>query len=59
MSINSDFAQYREWGLTTKEPYKLRNVGEKDTIPPIIDDVESKHVKLPGWLNHKRGKAKL
>lgn len=72
MSINSDYAQYREYGLTSGKLEFRRGEAHSDEIgwivsdsdkpkveEPIIDDVKKKHVILPGWLNKKRGKAKL
>ena len=55
MNINTDYAQYRDWGQRL-EPQEKEQKKEDE---PVKDEVKKKHVTLPGWLSKKRGKAKL
>lgn len=66
MTINSDYAQYRDWGLNNHKDEKptlpeepKKNIGEPEQNQSDYRPIVKKHVTLPGWLSKKRGKAKL
>jgi hypothetical protein len=52
MTINTDYAQYRDWGLMPKEP-------EKPKEEPKKDDTIKSNVTSPKWLKNGRSRAKL
>jgi hypothetical protein len=67
MNINTDYAQYFEWGITpVKSTYwGVKPSGKDEPIEPSKTEVPAKdetvksNVINPGWLNKKRAKAKL